>query len=345
MTAHFHYISALVALFLLIVTPNNTLSQARSEAPFSIQRLEGPIDLDGMSNEPAWEGITPLELTVYQPVYKAAPSQPTEIRVAYDDDYVYVSGRMYDSNPHGIRGNSLYRDEYAGDDTFSIILDTFNDNENMLWFATTPTGVRFDWAVANDAQISSDFRGAINSSWNTFWDAASIVTDQGWFAEIRIPFSSLRFQDQNGKVVMGMSAYRYIARLNERHMYPDTPPNWSLGWAKASEAQDVVFEGVYNKKPLYVTPYVSGGSRFVNELNDAETTYLSDTDFTREAGVDLKYNLTSNLTMDLTVNTDFAQVEADDEQVNLTRLSLFFPEKRQFFQERAGHFRIRYREN
>ena len=333
----FHHKAAIVAL-LFLLAPHTVFCQARVTAPVSIQRIQGEIVLDGMSDEPAWDAIAPLELTVYQPVYKAAASEATEIRVAYDDDYVYLAGRLYDSNPKGIRGNSLYRDEYAGDDTFSIILDTFNDNENMLWFATTPTGVRFDWAVANDAQITSDFRGAINSSWNTFWDAASVVTDEGWFAEIRIPFSSLRFQDQNGQVVMGMAAYRYISRLNERHMYPDTPPNWSLGWAKASMAQDVVFDGIYNKKPLYITPYVSGGSRFLNELNDAETAYSSDTDFTRETGVDLKYNLTSNLTMDLTVNTDFAQVEADDQQVNLTRLSLFFPEKRQFFQERAGIF-------
>ena len=313
-------------------------SQIRSQQPVSIQRIQGPITLDGLSNEPAWEMIEPLSLTVYQPVYKGTPTQKTEIRIAYDDTYVYVAGRMYDTDLKGIRGNSLYRDEYAGDDTFAIVLDTFNDNENMLWFSTTPTGVRFDWAVANDAQISGDFRGAINSSWNTFWDTAAKITDEGWFAEIRIPFSSLKFQDNGGKVVMGMSAYRFISRLNERHMYPDTPPNWSMGWAKASMAQDVVFDGVYSKKPIYITPYLSGGSSFINELNEPETAYLSTTDFTREAGLDLKYNLTSNLTMDLTVNTDFAQVEADDQQVNLTRLSLFFPEKRQFFQERAGIF-------
>ena len=328
----------LIAICLFLISSGNVAAQIRTETPVAIQRLNGPIQLDGMSDEPAWESVEPLPLTVYQPVFMAEPSERTEIRVAYDDDYIYVAGRMYDSDPENIRGNSLYRDEYAGDDVLAIILDSFNDNENSLWFSTTPTSVRFDWAVANDAQITQDFRGAINRSWNTFWDAIARVNEEGWFAEMRIPFSSLRFQDEDGRVVMGMSAYRYISRLNERQMYPDTPPNWSMGWAKASVMQDIVLDGVYSKKPLYVTPYALAGSDFRTALNDAETIYEENTSFTREAGLDLKYNLTSNLTMDLTVNTDFAQVEADDEQVNLTRLSLFFPEKRQFFQERAGIF-------
>ena len=330
--------SLFLSLALLYIPTGTVTAQIRTETPVTIPRLNSPIDFDGFSDEPAWEQIEPLPLTVYQPVFQAPPTERTEIRVAYDNDYLYVAGRMYDSDPENIRGNSLYRDEYAGDDVLAIILDSFNDNENSLWFSTTPTGVRFDWAVANDAQISTDFRGTINRSWNTFWDAKSQTTDEGWFAEMRIPFSSLRFQDEEGRVVMGMAAYRYISRINERQLYPDTPPNWQIGWAKASVMQDVVFEGVYSKKPLYVTPYILGGSDHRSRLNDAETLYNTSTDFTREAGIDLKYNLTSNLTMDLTVNTDFAQVEADDEQVNLTRLSLFFPEKRQFFQERAGIF-------
>ena len=330
--------NALLIFVLLFSLTNNALSQELDSTPLVLPRLQGPIQLDGFSDEPAWNAIEPLPLTVYQPVFQAPPTQKTEIRVAYDDDYLYVAGRMYDSKPDGIRGVSLYRDEYSGDDVLAIVLDTFNDNENALWFSTTPTGVRFDWAVANDAQFNGDFRGAINRSWNTFWDTRSVSTEEGWFAEMRIPFSSLRFQDADGRVIMGMSTYRFIARDNERQLFPATPPNWSMGWAKASQMKDVVFQGVYSKKPLYITPYVLGGLSELAELNNSETAYLTDNDFTREIGADIKYSLTSNLALDLTVNTDFAQVEADDEQVNLTRLSLFFPEKRQFFQERAGIF-------
>jgi hypothetical protein len=137
---------------------------------------------------------------------------------------------------------------------------------------------------------------------------------------------------------MGVIAYRFIARKNERHIFPAIAPNWNMGFAKPSVAQDVVLEGVASQKPLYLTPYTLGGFNRTTESNDAETAYDRHDTFTRDVGLDLKYTLTNNLTLDATVNTDFAQVEADDEQVNLTRFSLFFPEKRQFFQERAGIF-------
>ena len=308
--------------------------------PYVLPRLNAPIVLDGPSQEPAWEAIAPLPLTMFEPVFGGEPTERSEIRVAYDDTYVYAAGRLYDSEPAGMRGNSLYRDRYSGDDVFALILDTFNDNENALWFFTTPNGVRFDMAVSNDAEFSggSPFGGVINNSWNTFWDVATVQTDEGWFAEMRIPLSSLGFQDVDGRVVMGMIAYRYVSRKNERHLYPAIPPNWSMAFGKPSQGQDIVLEGVHSQKPFYVTPYLLGGADRAAELNDAETAYDHSNDAATEVGLDLKYNLTSNLTLDATVNTDFAQAEADDQQVNLTRFSLFFPEKRQFFQQRAGIF-------
>ena len=302
----------------------------------TLPRLSQPIDFDGLSTEPAWDAVAPLPMTMYQPTYQGTPTERTEIRIAYDGEYLYASGRFYDTEPDGIRSNSLYRDRYSGDDTFALVLDTFNDNENALWFYTSPAGVRFDQAVTNDAAFSGG--RPINESWNTHWDVATVQTDEGWFAEMRIPYSSLGFQDNNGQVVMGMIAYRFIARKNERHVYPAIAPNWNMGFAKPSVAQDIVLEGVASQKPLYITPYTLGGFSQNAALNDLETAYDRHDTFTRDLGLDLKYNLTNNLTLDATVNTDFAQVEADDQQVNLTRFSLFFPEKRQFFQERAGIF-------
>ncbi|MFQ5570392.1 MAG: DUF5916 domain-containing protein [Rhodothermales bacterium] len=313
---------------------------ARAQTPVSLPRLESPVVLDGRSDEAAWEAIEPLPLTMHQPVFEGEPTEQTEIRVAYDDNYIYVAGRLYDTEEAGIRTNSLYRDRYSGDDILAIVLDTFNDNENALWFFTSPAGVRFDMAVSNDAVFGGGgpFGGVVNASWNTFWDVATAQNEQGWFAEMRIPFSSLGFQDIDGRVEMGLITYRLIARKNERVTYPAIPPNWSMAFGKPSVAQDVVLEGVYSQKPLYVTPYVLGGVDRAAQLNDAETAFIHSEDVTREAGLDVKYNLTSNLTLDLTLNTDFAQAEADDQQVNLTRFSLFFPEKRQFFQQRAGIF-------
>jgi len=322
-------------LFLLVT------GAAQAQVPTSLSRLAGPIDLDGMPDEAAWQAIEPLPLQMYEPVSGGQMTERTEIRVAYDNDFIYVGGRMYDSEPDQIRANTLYRDRYSGDDTFAIVLDSFNDNENALWFYTSPTGVRFDYAISDDANGyggGSFGGGAINSSWNTFWDVKTVRNEEGWFAEMRIPFSSLSFQEENGQVVMGMIAYRYISRKSERQIYPLIPPNWSLGFAKPSQAAKVMLEGIESQKPFYVTPYVTGGSTGVNSLNEAETDYEFSNDLTRQAGLDFKYAFNSNLTFDGTINTDFAQVEADDQQVNLSRFSLFFPEKRQFFQERSGLF-------
>ena len=305
-----------------------------AQTPMTLPRLDGSITLDGRSTEPAWQEVEPLPMTMYQPTYEGGVRERTEIRVAYDDEYLYVSGRLYDSNPDGIRANSLYRDRYSGDDTFAIIIDPFNDNENALWFFTTPTGVRFDMAVSNDA--GGGFRGAVNDNWDAFWSAAATQTDEGWFAEMRIPLSTLGFQADGEQVTMGMIAYRYIARRNERYIFPDIPPNWSLGFAKPSQARDVTLRGVEAQRPVYFTPYVLGGVE--QEAQRASDGYRQQRDLTREIGGDLRYNLTNNLTLDLTANTDFAQVEADPQRVNLTRFSLFFPEKRRFFQERASTF-------
>ncbi len=312
-----------------------TAMGARGQEPMPLTRITEPIRLDGTPDEPAWSSIPALPVVMYQPVHRGAMTERTVIRVGYDNDFLYVAGELYDSIPEGMRGNTMYRDQYSGDDTFAIILDAFNDNENTLWFFTTPNGVRVDLAVADDARDGFE---SVNISWNTYWDAATKITDAGWFAELRIPFSSLGFQTNGSSVEMGMTVYRYVARTNERHIFPDIPPNWSMGFAKASMTRKVVLTGVSSSNPLYVTPYLLGGYGRFSELNASETRYVFEESVERDVGLDVKYNLTSNLTVDLTVNTDFAQVEADNQEVNLTRFSLFFPEKRQFFQERAGVF-------
>jgi hypothetical protein len=301
-----------------------------------LHRINGPVTLDGLSNEPAWKGIEPFPVVMHMPNFGAEPSERTEILIAYDDDFLYVAGRLYDREPSKIQANSKERD--SGDPSsewFSIFIDSFNDKENALAFLTTPTGLRSDFTISNDTEGAD----AINFNWNTFWDVATVRNDEGWFAEMRIPFSSLRFQDKNGRVVMGIITWRYIARKAEWVIFPAIPPNWgSLSFEKPSKAQEVLFKGLYRRKPLYVAPYVLGGLGQSFELNEDETAYQSIKNLEHEAGLDMKYGLTSNLTLDVTLNTDFAQVEADDQQVNLTRFSLFFPEKRLFFQERSSNF-------
>jgi uncharacterized protein DUF5916/cellulose/xylan binding protein with CBM9 domain len=307
-----------------------------NEAPLRIPRLTGPIELDGRLNEAAWEGVPVLPVVMYTPTFRAPITERTELKVAYDDRYIYLAGRMWDSESRKIRANTLYRDRYSGDDLIAIVLDTYNDRQTASWFTVNPAGTRIDRTVSNDAEFSGG--DPMNDNWNTFWDVATSQSDSGWFAEMRIPFSSLGFQDVDGRVTMGLIVYRVIARKNERQVFPAIPPNWDLGFAKPSQARRIVLEGVHSRHPIYVTPYALGGVSWRSELNPQATRYDRPHDGTYEGGVDLKYSPTTNLALDLTLNTDFAQVEADDQQVNLTRFSLFFPEKRQFFQERSAIF-------
>ncbi len=316
-------------------------SAAASDSPMAVGRIGAEITIDGVINEAAWDAIEPLPMSVFSPTFRAPPTERTEVRIGYDDEYLYVSGRMYDSDPDGPRTNTLYRDLYSGDDLLAVVIDSYNDYETAVWFVTNPAGARNDRTVSNDADFGAGM--PMNSDWNSHWDVATTQDEEGWYAEFRIPFSTLGFQVTDGRATMGLISYRFIARKNERHTFPEIDPRWGgLAFAKPSLAQRIELVGVEPTKPLYVTPYTLTGVRRVPRLLEppdvAVAGWRADDDFTTEVGIDLKYSVTSNLALDLTVNTDFAQVEADDQQINLTRFALFFPEKRQFFQERASTF-------
>jgi len=308
-----------------------------------ISRFEGPFNFDGLSDEPGWQAVRPFPFIQASPQFGAPPTERAEALLAFDDEFLYVAGRLYDAEPGKIQAPTKKRDAMvASTEWFGLSLDTFNDKENALLFMTTPSGLRFDGAVFNDAQATNPADPQdvpLNLSWNAFWDVAVAVTKDGWFVEMRIPLSSLRFQDKDGRTVMGISFMRWITRKNESDVFPAIPPNWGeMSFWKPSQAQEIEFEGLKPRRPLYITPYLLGGRSRNYDLNDTETAYFRTDTPKFEAGLDVKYGLTSNLTFDLTVNTDFAQVEADDAQVNLTRFSLFFPEKRLFFQERSSNF-------
>ncbi len=334
--------AALFAFSLHLPTPLQAQDPDPSPAsPVVIPRLSGTIELDGVVDEAAWEEIAPFPMTMYTPTFGGPLTEATEVRVGHDDRYLYVSGRMYDSEPHRIRTGTFYRDSYSGDDILAVVIDSYNDYETAVWFVTNPEGVRQDRTVSNDAQFTTGM--PMNWDWNAYWDVVATKNDRGWYAEFRIPFSTLGFQVVDGEVTMGLIAYRMIPRKNERHTYPAMDPSSGrLGFARPSRAQRVVLRDVRQATPLYATPYALGGFQQTPELvrppGAARSEWRSERDPTTEAGLDIKYSPTSNLALDLTVNTDFAQVEADEQQVNLTRFSLFFPEKRQFFQERSSTF-------
>jgi len=327
---------AIIGILVVVIIFHSSGTAAYEQEALIAHHIDSPVELDGSSNEAAWEGIEPLPAVVQVPRFGTEPSERTDILLAYDEENLYIAGRFYDSQPSAIHATTMKRDDSEeSSDAFGIIIDTFNDNENALGFITTPTGSRWDLTVTGDAQLNN----GSNSSWNTFWDVATMRNDDGWFAEMRIPFSSLRFQDSGGRVVMGFIAFRWIARKDERVVFPAIPRNWGpLSHMKPSQAQNIVFAGIHSRRSLYFTPYILGGMGQSYLLNDAGTKYQRDDEPVGEVGVDAKYGLTSNLTLDVTVNTDFAQVEADDQEVNLTRYPLFFPEKRLFFLERSSNF-------
>lgn len=301
---------------------------AQEAAPFDLPRLTGAVVVDGNPNDRAWESIPTLPLTMYAPVFRGSASQRSVIKVAYDDEYFYAAGWFYDDDPGGIRINSLYRDRWNGDDAFAIYIDAFNDNQNAKWFGTTPGGIRFDILVSDDG-------ATLNDSWDTFWTARSTVTDTGWFSEVRIPFSSLGFKvGDDGRAIMGLTVTRLVSRTGERVTFPEIDPRFEF--RRPSVAQDVVLRDVRTRKPLYVTPYVLASRR--QAVLEAPPGFRTERGTTSEIGLDVRYPLSGRLTLDLTVNTDFAQVEADDQQVNLDRFPLFYPERRRFFQEQSGLF-------
>ncbi len=325
-----------------ILLAQDRVDLERPTETLTIQKTSGEIVFDGVLDEPAWDRLTNIPLSMYRPHHGNEPTEDSEIFVTFDDEYFYLGARMWYTHGGVMRATTKKRDgAVGGNDNFGILLDTFNDNENALCFETNPSGLRSDFTIANDAQVILGAR-PFNRSWNAFWDVKMKVIGQVWHVEMQIPLSTLRFQDVDGKVMMGMTIWRQVASKQEWNIFPlisnELGP-FSI-W-KPSQARKIVLEDIKRTNPVYITPYALAGLEQSNELSVSDNEYQLKNEHKLNAGLDIKYALTSNLTMDLTLNTDFAQVEADDQVVNLTRFSVFFPEKRQFFVERSSIFTIR----
>jgi hypothetical protein len=304
-----------------------------------LARLTAPIDFDGLVDDAAWNAVPPLPLTMYEPVFRGETERRIWVKVAYDDDALYVAARFYHDDPSNIRAFSLTRDTWNSDDGFGIFLDTFLDKENAVRFIALPLGARMDMTITGDGQGERGSGGPRGVSWNTFWDLETEFLADGWSGEMRIPFESLRFEtDADGSVVMGLMAYAYEPGNEDRWTFPAIPR--SAPYTQVSAFQNVRLEGIESRNPVFVSPYALAGRARTHAADAVAGQWPSEINAAREMGVDLKFNPTPNLTLDVTANTDFAAVEADQQQVNLTRFSLFFDEKRPFFQERAGIFQF-----
>lgn len=309
-------------------------------------RITKDITFDGLLKEQLWQQ-TPVVTGFIQadPVAGNAPSEKTECRFVYNDEYLYMGVKVFDSEPSKIVSNSMERDFVPGyDDGFALILDTYHDKSNGLVFAGNPVAARGDEEISEDGNFE-------NTSFNTFWDLKTHRDSTGYEMEFRIPFSSLRFQTGD-TVIMGFRLVRNVVRRNEWDIYPPTNPTTFNIWSKLSLADEIVFTQLKSKKPFYIAPYLTTSYFTRNTLNQAQTNYekynqwMTQKNYSSNKtldkilsniGVDMKYGITKNFTLDLTLNTDFAQVEADNYIVNLSRFDINLPEKRTFFLE-SQHF-------
>jgi len=335
----------LLLLTLVFVTPlcadcQTDIDSQSSKASLQISRLNGKIVFDGNPVDDAWRKIDPLRVIMFSPLWGKDPGEETDLRIGYDDNFLYVGGIMSYKDTSMVRSASFKRDYLGmGSDWLGLILDTYNDKENAVAFCTTPDALRWDASIMRDAVTNMPDEMPFNISWNTFWDVKTTKYAHGWTAEIRIPLSSLRFQEKDRIVTMGLIAWRWMPSRNETDLFPAIPPNWGQSsFLKPSQAMETQFNDIRAVKPFSIAPYLLAGYTSRQEMNSNETGYFKKDKPVFEAGGDIKLGLSGNMTLDLTINTDFAQVEADDEQINLTRFSLFYPEKRPFFLERSSVF-------
>ncbi len=286
-------------------------------------------------------GFTQREPSDGQPA-----SERTEVKVVFDDEALYVGVWLFDSRPAEIVPGERIRDyQVQQSDNVVLIFDTYKDEQNGFVFGTTPAGIEYDGQVANEGRgggrfgggggggqgrFQSGAGGGFNKNWDGSWTVATSVDSQGWYAEFRIPFNTLRYGTDGAS--WGFNVSRRIRRLNEESFWSAVPREFNL--YRLNYAGDL--EGLTPpfRRLATVTPYVLGST--ARNFEVGETSF----DEQGEVGGEAKIQVTQGLTLDLTVNTDFAQVEVDNQQVNLTRFSLLFPEKRPFFLENAGFFTV-----
>ena len=285
------------------------------------------ILIDGRLDDSVWQDIFfQGDFLQREPGEGEPATERTEIGVLYDEDNIYFGIKCYDSEPDKIIAREMRRDEdMRDDDTINIILDTYHDHRSGFYFVTNANGSKRDAVLANEGRN-------YNSAWDGIWTSRAGINDEGWFAEIAIPWKTLRFADQDS-VVWGINISRTIRRKNENVFWQLVPRDLGFfGLFRISEAGNLCgLSDLEMGGNLELKPYFLGG------LERDEVTEFR-TDALKDIGLDTKIGLTANLAMDITVNTDFAQVEADQEQVNLTRFSLYYPEKREFFLEGAEIF-------
>ena len=288
------------------------------------------VEIDGDLTEEDWKHAEPInEFVQIEPYEGEIGSESMEVRILYDNENIYFGFTCYDTEISKLVANEMRRDsrDLHDNDTVFLILDTYDDKRSGFFFRVNALGAIQDRAVTNSGDT-------LNRDWDAVVECKSKINDTYWTSELSIPFTQLRFK-QSDQIVWGMNTGRELARNQEEMIWVPVPASYG-GMAKyrtANLGRLTGLSGIASSRNLEVLPYILPGVTQINEDNTG-----LETEGRFKIGADVKYGITSNLTADITYNTDFAQVEADEEQVNLTRFSLFFPEKRPFFLEGAGLF-------
>nr|WP_299071196.1 DUF5916 domain-containing protein [uncultured Allomuricauda sp.] len=301
----------------------------------SIHKTDKKLALDGFLNDPLWKEAKNFPFTEWQPDW-GKPDSLTTLFITFDDDYLYVGLDAKDPKPDKIISRNLVRDGWYGDDYFAFQIDPNRTKKNALIFSIYPSGSRYDDAIYNDNVPLGN--SPSTPAYDMLWEGETQITNQGWQAEYRIPLSNLRFEIRNGEVLGGISAHRTINYDNKLMVYPKIPQNVTGAGGKPSLKKPVLFVGLQPKKDFQITPYLLASTQNEFKLNTTTTSYEKEGFEKFNVGLDVRYGITPNLTLDLTLNTDFSQVEIDDQVVNLGRASIFFPERRKFFLQQSGLF-------
>jgi hypothetical protein len=320
----------LLAAGLLLSATAPVAAQERERRTVHATRVATPVKIDGALDEPHYRDVAPAsDFIQIEPEDGAPATEKTEMWVAFDSSNVYVTFRCWHSQMDRLVAKEMRRDHNAlwgGDDVVVVYFDTFNDGRNGFQFVMNALGARSDGQAFNDGSHNGDF--------NMVWDVAAGRFDGGWTVEMAAPFKSIRYQP-GAEQVWGINAVRTVRFKNELSFLSKVPKEYGQPGVHYSSrtARLLGLVAPAGSKNLEIKPYAIS-----NAIGQPAAAGGMRNDVKADVGVDAKYGVGQNLTLDLTYNTDFAQVEADQQQVNLTRFSLFFPEKREFFLENQGTF-------
>jgi hypothetical protein len=343
----YKWIVAIAAVF----SAQGLAAQAPGSLPASLPHAETPtaratrvdtsIEINGVRDEAAWTRAEPITAFTQLDPFEGAPtSEPIDVRIIYDDDALYIGAILGDSQPVSTR--LARRDAGLPDsDFFTVQLDSYHDHQTAYRFSTNPSGVKRDGVVTTQTGGGGFGDGGGNSSWDPVWDVATRVTDEGWVVEMRIPFSQLRF-GRESEQTWGIQITREINRNQEEAVFSFTPKLERGGVARFGHLTGV--NGVESGRKLELLPYVGMSAEYIQQDPSTQVSFSnpfrSGSDYFGRVGLDLKYAVGSNLTMNATVNPDFGQVEVDPAVINLTAFETRFQERRPFFVEGADIFQF-----